>query len=176
MGKWDKALKDVPRKPPDDPNYQYRVDLRKNEYTAAGITSPTDIVDSYAVVRRQKAELKARMSVIDLSIAALEQLIDESYDEARITSLKRTDGSSVGRSFQPHTGILDKDANRRWAVENGHERDLQMPWATLNSIVKSCLESGIAIPDGVAVYNRPVVTFRNAKGAEDVFSEDSIPA
>jgi hypothetical protein len=41
-----------------------------------------------------------------------------------------------------------------WAIEEGLERSLQLPWPMLNSIVKKRLHAGQAEPPGTSVWTK----------------------
>jgi hypothetical protein len=66
----------------------------------------------------------------------------------------------VGLQFEPYAVVKDKDAARLWAMANGFERTLQMPWQTLNAEVKERLLNGLAEPDGVVAHSKPKLVRR----------------
>ena len=82
--------------------------------------------------------------------------------------MKLTDESQVIVFHQPYTQVIDKDANRLWAVAVGLERMLRLPWQTLNSHTKELLTIGAAPPDGTSIWSKATIQLRrgpNAKGA-----------
>ena len=147
----------LPKAAPTDPTFQDKVDRRKGEL--AGPWKPGALAVEYRAVRRAREELDARVSEINVEIAALEQLIWSSFEDEGISSVRLENGDSVSVQPEPVASVKDHDALRSWAIANGHERQLQLPWVTVNAVAKQRLLDGEPPPDGVelAVRNKTVL-------------------
>jgi hypothetical protein len=151
MGKYDGLLSALPREV-DISAYQQKVEARKAEF--GGVGQPAPAARRYRELRDRKDELEDLLSVVNLDIAAAEQLLHEAYEHAGITSVKLDDGSSVRIQFEPVARIEDREAFRRWCLENGLEAQLMLPYQTTNSLVKERLLDGEPEPSGVKTYVR----------------------
>jgi len=158
MGKYTGALDGLPKALPTDPSFQEKVDTRKREL--GELLSPAVLAHEYRVVRRSKDELDDQMKVKNIEVAAIEQLLWDAYEGAGVTSVKLEDGSSVSVQVEPVASVKDHDALRTWAVANGHERSLTMPWQTVNAVAKQRLLDGEPSPDGVDLAVRTKTILR----------------
>lgn len=93
---------------------------------------------------------------------AYEQLLADHYEIEGITSLKLAEGGSVRVQEEPHGTVIDKDANRKWAIEQGLENLLTLPWQTVNALAKEALLRGDPGPDGVELSSRTKIVFTKA--------------
>lgn len=101
---------------------------------------------------------------INLMIEAYEQLAYDQYQAEGVTSLKLSNGDSVSYHEEPRATIKDRDLLRKWVMEAGMERSLQIPWQTINAITKERLLAGLPEPDGVVAEGQPKFAWR--KGGE----------
>ena len=178
MGKYTHLVGRVPKLQEDAP-YQQRIETRRAELTnpdqpaALDASDPAALARAYAVARRRITDINAQLSDANLTSAAIEQLIIACYESKGTSFVKLDDGSSVGTQVEPYAAVIDRDANRAWAIANGLGNMLVLPWQTVNAQVKSLLEAGEleleTDPDtgaltapalGVGVYLRDKVVLR----------------
>lgn len=110
----------------------------------------------YRDLRKLKKVFAEQEKVTDLLIDAYTQLMVDQYEAEGITSLSIDDDGSVVRiQYEPHAKVTDKDAHRLWAIKEGLENSLMLPWPTTNALTKAALLRGEPEPDGVEAINRP---------------------
>ena len=85
------------------------------------------------------------------------------YDQAGVDSLKLTSGHIIRTQVEPYAAVKDKEAYKKWAIANGFESIMTIPWQSTNSITKDRLQEGEAEPDGVEVYARTKVVLTNPR-------------
>lgn len=110
-------------------------------------------------LRAIKAMFDEQEKMTNLLLEAYGQLLVEQYEVEGTTSIKLSEGSSVRVQYEPHGKVFDKDANRLWAVNNGLENSLCLPWQTVNALTKEALLNGEEPPDGVEATSRPKIVY-----------------
>lgn len=163
-GKYDHLLGALQPLPPEDPRRQDKI----NELKAAMTHDGTELARNYIELRRQKDDLKERLSDVQLQIDAYEQRLVESQEVqsggwgdygAKDNALRLPTGEVVRVQPEPTGKVVDKEAFRIWCVKNGYERQLQLWPSTMNALVKERLLAGEPEPDGCEafVYNKIVL-------------------
>jgi hypothetical protein len=140
----------------EDASYQDHVNQRKAELRAGeGFReTPVTLAADYALLRAAEDQLEAELKELRLSIEATTQMLAEQYEAEGMTSVRLASGASVSIQMEPHAVVKDKDAHRLWAIANGMERLLMLPWGTTNAITKERLLAGQPEPDGVEAFTR----------------------
>jgi len=161
-GKWAKLLKTMPRSYGLEPTYQQKVDVVKNVILEDTPRHGSALAARYAVARKVKARVEEDEAEVNLEIEALRQLIVDQYEAEGVASIKLEDGESVWVQHEPYAQVVDRDAHRKWAVDNGLERQLALPWPTTNALTKAALEAGQPEPAGVQTFSRPKLILRKA--------------
>lgn len=125
---------------------------RRNAATAARM---------YRNVRIVRNSYKEQERVNKIIKAAYEQILVETYETEGMTNLKLGDfiGGSIRYEEQPHAKVVDKEANRKWAIASGLENSLALAWGTVNAIAKKALENGEPEPDGTELTKRVKVVY-----------------
>jgi hypothetical protein len=168
--KYDSVLPGLPALPVADQTYQDRVDKVKADAPASW--SPADYGKEYMRLRKAKEDLEEQISLVNLHLEAITQLLVESQDAgaegwgqygASDTMLRLVTGDTLRVQPEPYAQVVDKDACREWAVKQGLERLLALPWTTINSHVKQRLMNGEPEPDGVKAYVRKKLVFTPMK-------------
>ena len=124
-----------------------------------GKMQASNLARIYADVRRMKSAFETQEKVTNILEDAYKQLLIDQYEAEATTSLTLDDGASVRIQSEPHGRIVDKDANRKWAMDNGLETSLALPWQTVNALTKEMLLRGEEPPDGVEAEARTKVVF-----------------
>jgi hypothetical protein len=128
-----------------------------------GARTANRLASLYADVRKMKDSFDKQEKTTNVIVDAYEQLLVEQY-EAETTRSLELDGVGVVRvQYEPAAKIVDKAANRKWAVDNGMEQDLSLPWPTVNALTKALLLQGEDAPGGVEAVSRPKVVFTKEK-------------
>lgn len=123
----------------------------------------------YEDVRIMEESFKQQAKTTELIKSALEQILVKQYETERTTSLTLMgSGRTIRYQLEPHAKVLDKIQNRIWAIKNGLENSLALPWPTLNALTKDALLRGEAEPDGVEAIARPKIVCTPAFKGEDL--------
>lgn len=167
QGKYAEIVKTLPRLP-EDADYQQKVNAVKELLLQGELEMPDGmgypssgmIAHAYREARDKKDDLEDELKATQLKLTALEQLLDDRYENDGIKSCVLDDGSTVGIQLEPHASVVDRNANRAWAVANGYESQLSLPWQTINAITKQHRLDGQPDPDGVSVFSKTKVVLR----------------
>jgi len=158
-GKYSGGVMDgLPKAMPSDPSFQEKVDVKKREI--GGPYTPGSLAILYREARKKKDQLDDQVHEVNITVAAVEQLLWDAYEASGISSIKLDDGASVSVQTEPAASVKDHDALRAWAVANGYERSLTMPWQTVNAVAKERLLAGEPSPDGVELAVRTKTVLR----------------
>lgn len=157
MGKYDKVLAGLTAEVRGDGTFRDRVDEAKRKLPHG--LDAASLAEMYGTLRQEKSELEERESDLNVRIAAVEEAMWGAFEDRGVSSIKLKTGRSVRVQPEPVAKVTDKDALRTWAVEQGLERLLGLPWQTVNSMAKERLLAGDAPPDGVEVQVRTKTVF-----------------
>lgn len=161
MGKYSGVVGGLPRLPAAEPSFQAQVDQAKGRVTSRG---PGGLAARYEQLRNRKDRADRLTAKLNVQLAAVEQLMWSAYEDANLTMVRLSDGSSVAAEQEPYAAVRDQAACRAWAEANGHRASLQVPWPTVNAITKERLLAGLPPPDGVEIYSRTKTVLRRARG------------
>jgi hypothetical protein len=117
------------------------------------------MAELYKGVRIVKNAYDRQEKILNKIKEAYHQLLTDQYEVEGIRSLGLEDGGSVRVQYEPHAKVVDKRANRLWAIENNLENSLTLPWQTVNALTKDALVKGEEPPDGVEAESRPKVVY-----------------
>ncbi len=160
-GKWADIVKTLPKFVNPDDKYNEKVRVLKSKIIAEA-TEPLNVATltrDYIDVRKREAEVEEKLSAIHLEKAALSDLLTEAFEVEAGTSWKTDEGSSVRVQYEPYSSVIDRDALRKWAIEAGLERELQLAWQTMNALTKERLQAGLPPPDGVEATSKPKLVY-----------------
>lgn len=104
---------------------------------------------TFAELRGVEEILAEWTSETNLNLEALKQLMESAYENEDVSSLRLANGDTVRSQPEPYSKVVDKDAFRQWAIKEGLERSLQLPWQTTNALTKERLLKGLPEPTGV---------------------------
>lgn len=172
MGKWEAFKAKFPRW--QDPNEKHRtkVDAAIERMRALDLDHE-DLCMILRTLKGEKKRLEDALSVTQVEIDAAQVLFVDKLEQMGVSKFttavsldEQTGESSGGDTFyvqpEPYASVRDRDANREWAVANGLESLLQIPWQTLNAMTKERLEAGEELPPGVEVFIKTKVGMRSA--------------
>lgn len=163
-GKYDEVLPGLP-KYQEEPDYQEKINKVKIEIYDKDATV---LAEGYAEAREVKEDLQRDLYLINLKIAAYEQLLDDSQLRqaagwgdygAKDNMIKLPSGATIRVSKEPYGKVVDKETFRLWCIANGYERQLQLWPATMNALVKERLLAGEAEPDGCEAFSMTKIFF-----------------
>lgn len=120
----------------------------------------------YREARAVKETLQEHLKAIELTLEAYTQLVIDQFEVEGTESLKLDDGSTIRVQATPYAGVVDKEAFRRWCVENGLESQLQLWPSTTASLTKERLLEGLPEPDGVKAYMKAGLVFTKGSSNE----------
>lgn len=137
--------------------FQEKVDKKKAEIS---ISSSVALAELICNLRDQKDNLDEQMSVVNLELEAVSQLLVDAYEAEGVETVKLDRGPSVSVQMEPQIRVLDKEQFRLWCLDNGMEREMVLPYQTSNGLVKARLLNGEPNPEGADVAARPKIVVR----------------
>lgn len=160
--KYANVISSLPRFTDTKPDYQERVNVIKTEIRGAEgfVFSSSSLAACYASVRADKEALQEELSSVQSRLTALEQLMTDQFEAEGTARIVLATGESVSVQVEPYAQVVDKDANRVWAIANGMERLLSLPWQTVNKLTKDAILAGESEPDGVTCYAKTKIVLR----------------
>lgn len=167
--KYDSILPSLPSLPVADQSYQAKVDKVKADIPQADAAT---LSKAYAALRKLRDDVEDELSAVNLQIEAYTQLLVASQDAgeegwgaygASDNTLRLVTGDKVEIRKEPYAVVKDKEAHRAWAIAQGLDRLLSLPWQTTNSLAKELLMKGEQPPDGVEVFGRSKIVFTAMK-------------
>jgi len=144
VGKYDKVIETLPKLPIDPTPYQERVELAKAEFAEQRTSAAR--TEKYVEIRREKDRLEDIMSVINLRLEAITQLLVEAYESEDLQTIKLGDGASVSVQLEPYVGVVNKEAFRQWCLAQHLEREMHLHPSTATALMKERLLSGESMP------------------------------
>ena len=169
-GKWDEVNAALKPEPVKDIKKQERINALKDaamaEITAATTPLAPTLAERYVEARQTEDALATELKQASDAVEAIEQLLAESYqrsqegaDEqgwgeygASDKSVRIASGATVRLEFSPKAMVKDPALHRAWAITEGLEDSLTLPWGTTNTLTKEALLEGRQLPDGVDVF------------------------
>tara|TARA_R110000824_G_scaffold46873_3_gene134246 strand:+ start:373 stop:843 length:471 start_codon:yes stop_codon:yes gene_type:complete len=145
-----------------EPKYQDKVEAVKLPLIDAQL-SPSDIATRVVNLRKQKSEVEASLSEVNLTLEAHIQMLINIYDEAGVENLKLASGHAIRTQVEPNAVVKDKEAYRHWCLSHGYEELMALPWQTTNSLTKDRLQEGEPEPDGVEIFARTKVVLTSPR-------------
>lgn len=127
-----------------------------------GAPIASSVAKVFVGVRKMKNAYNEQEKITNILVEAYEQILINQYEIEETTSLKLDDGAAVRIQYEPHGAVTDKEANRLWAIENGMENSLSLPWQTVNALTKEALLRGEEPPAGVECTTRTKVVYTKA--------------
>lgn len=166
-GKYADVLPNLPTFQPGkndgDPTYQEKVILEKEIFLDGVETLPAStLARAYVGARSAVEDLKTELSLAQLRLTAVSQLLTSQYDEEDVTSIKIT-GATVRVQVEPYATVKDRDAFRKWCIDNDLAESLMLPWPTTNSITKERLLAGESEPTGVEAFQKNKIVLTRDK-------------
>lgn len=165
-GKYAKVVTKLP-KYQEEESEQKRINAVKDEILKSTPRELTAISIKYVQARREKDVIEEDLKAANLVVAALTQLVCEQYSDDDAEGVRLKDGSSIFVHSEPYASVKDPDRFRKWCIEQGLERKLQLPWATTNELTKDRLLKGQPEPPGVEAWNKPKVSLRGRNAKEE---------
>jgi hypothetical protein len=107
----------------------------------------------YLLAREVKDTFEGWKSVINLTLAAMEQIMLERMEAEGLEQLRPVGGRPIFTNLEPYAAVEDKDKVREWALSDPDRvRSLSIHHGTLNSLTKAMLLAGEEPPPGVKVW------------------------
>lgn len=146
MGKWSHlvgTLKDLPTDPTREDALNARLDELKDLPIA-------QLAELYNIADDEKESISKREKEINFKLEALTRAITARL-EADETESVVTNGYRWTPKPDPYAQVVDKPTFLNWALKEMRD-NMQLPWQTLNAIVKERLETGAELPPGTDVF------------------------
>ena len=116
----------------------------------------------YRELRKIEDVAKDHLSQIELVKTAYEQLLVDCYEAEGVRTVKLDSGETIRTQPEPYGQVVDKEAFRKWCHEEGLGTLMQLPWQSMNSLVKERLLEGQNEPPGVTAFVRTKAKLRKA--------------
>lgn len=165
--KWAQHVKGLPPETAlEEVSYGQLVELQIEELKReVNCDDPAEVARKYAELRREEEQIDGQHKAINLKVEAAERVVARLFPEKEISSIDLDGIGKVSHSQEPVGNVDDRIKFRLWCEDNGHRDELTLHWQTMNSIVKTMMEGGQPLPDGVTVYVRDKVSFSKAKSS-----------
>jgi len=138
----------------DDLNYQEKVQAIKQAMCEEPgfLLQASALARQYVEARLEKDRIKEDLADVNLRLEAISQLMTDQFEVEGTSSLKLESGHSVSIFLQPYASVMDKDAFREWCVSQQLDRQMVLPWQTLNKLTNDMLLAGEPEPPGVKIF------------------------
>jgi len=134
-----------------------KVIISAEKRAAAGKLYASEFARIYAELRWLRDRIGTWDDSVGLLLEAYQVLMAEQMENEGISSLTLSNGQPVSTYLEPYAQIVDKEAHRLWAVDQGLERQMVLPWATSNSLAKQMLLAGEPEPPGIKIFAKTKV-------------------
>ena len=166
MGKYSSLRGKIPDFVPEA-NYQTKVNERKQELLG-DVPNPEHanvayLAYLYSSQRDKKSELEDQVKDINMTLAALEQVIGEKMQTDQQQSLTLTGGASLYLQDDIYPATEDRNAVIQWVKDTNQEQLLSITPQTLKGLVRTLLEEGKDVMPGVKVFLKTGLRFRGAR-------------
>lgn len=121
-----------------------------------GAASSSNLGKVHLALRDISDATTAFKSAVNLVEEAIEQQLIDTLLEEDVDSLSITGtGKTISSSPEPYPQVKDREALRMWVDADDDLRlSMQLPYKTLEGLVKRMLHDGKAVPPGVECYIR----------------------
>lgn len=116
---------------------------------AAGNLTGANLARVWKDLRYLKDVFKEQQKITEVLLESYKQLMIMQYEVEGTKSIGLASGETIRIQEEPRAKVIDRIALRKWAVENGYEDSLILPWPLINSRAKDLLLEGAPEPDGV---------------------------
>jgi hypothetical protein len=157
MGKYSRVLEGLPRYRDGEQKYLDKVEDAKTTIRQSGKSSTgLSLSNQFRELRQRKKDLAKQLSDLNVIIEAHTQILVEQFEVEGVSSMRFSldadDKRLIRVQSEPYAQVTDRDVHRKWAIDNGLERSLMLPWQTTNALAKERLLAGEPEPDGVTVF------------------------
>lgn len=136
-GIYDNVVDRLRPLPIENASHQARVDLVKHLFNDGSIV---DLAEGFLAQRDKKDVIEEHLKECNLYLEAYKQLIAERFSDQGVRSIDLEEaGYRVTLNREPKAAVKNKEAFRLWCIDEGLERELTLPWATTNTLVKEKL-------------------------------------
>lgn len=153
--KYADVTSSLPRILNTDNVYQEKIDEEKRRIVASPNFkhSAVDLARQYVDLRAEKQKLDRVIYNVNLHLKAIEQIMANQFEAEETAAITLETGERVRTYQEPYAQITDKDALRAWCLANGLEREMAVPWMTIDKLTRERLLEGEPEPDGVTVFS-----------------------
>lgn len=146
-------------------DWMERVRRRKEEFLLGSentekLETNVDIGRFMVGLSARKEEISDEEKEINLNLEALQQILSERFENEGMQSMRLTSGHLLYLQDEPYAKVDDKDKTNQWFVEQDMDVMRQVPWTSLNALVKERMKNLQPLPDGVSVYMKTSVKVR----------------
>jgi hypothetical protein len=169
MGKWSKLKASLARFV-EDPTWQARIDLEKENYLADNRTARCR---HYAEAREEKKRLEERVLELNTSLEALSQLLVEDLEAELETKITNHLGTFSIKD-DPYPVVQDRLAYLHWIREQELEDLLTVNYQTTAGQVKDRLEKGLTLPPGINVFMKSKIAYYANREGSGPLTKDPV--
>lgn len=157
-GKYADIIDSLPKLPGNgkDAAKQVKIDAIKKEMIAEdpSILRANYCTEKYLETRLEKEAIEGVLDECQLRFDAICQLMADAYEVEATKSISLIDEPTVRIDYEPHSQVINKEESRLWCLKNGYEREMVLPWPTLNALTKKMLVDGQEEPEGVVAFQK----------------------
>jgi hypothetical protein len=173
VGKWNSLRKKL-KKLPLDRDFKTKVDEeklrilgmpKKNRSPEGDFANNVRLARLFVNAKLEKQEI----SNLNVTLEALSQLIADSLEGEEVEKVELVDGVTITLHSEPYCSVKDRSKLFAWIKKYRRVELVGVAWATLNSMVKGNIESGIkdAVPPGVEVFLKTGVRVIGLRNKEE---------
>jgi hypothetical protein len=159
MGKWSKFKKKLDQLPVDSA-YKALVDEAKKPFLKK---SSNDLALALGRTKRNKAKLDERIKLMNIEIAALEELLVNYLEDREQTQFRTKSGILVSLRDDIYPQVIDQKAFFAWIKHNRYAYLLSVHHKRLEGLIKQRLEEGEKLPDGVKAFHKTTINYTGKK-------------
>jgi hypothetical protein len=162
MGKWTKLKKQL-KELPVEAEYQTLVDQVKRPLLGKDHVA---LALQLGRTKRNKAKLEEKIRLMNIEIAAHEQLLVEYLENTDQTQFRTRSGVLISLKDDVYPQVKNQPVFFQWIKRNRYAYLLSVHHKRLESLVKQLLEEGKRLPEGVDVFMKTTISYRgkNQKG------------
>lgn len=165
MGKYSGVIEGLPSLQQEEPpSYKDRIEDSKRKFLEEHPSPSSAVIASEWVnLRLRKDVLEEEMKNLGVMLRATESLLEDSFEGDGITQLRLNingDEHSVATQYEPAAVVEDKDAFRKWCIDQGLINEMNLWPSKTTSIVKEALLNGNPMPPGIGAFRKTKIVWR----------------
>ena len=162
MGKYDSLKGKLPEFEQES-SFQQKVSERKAPIQT--LDAP-NLARMFSLARQTKKKLEAEISIQNIELEALSQLLVENFEASGLANLKLATGELCYPQTEPYSLLKNEEEENLFLKKNKMEKLKKLPWQTRNAINKERLVAGKPPMPGSEVFLKTSMRLRGGTDSE----------